>query len=432
MDEIEKKAAELREQIKASEEKVAAFEKEGKELKEKLTALEAKGEQGTKEVADVKKSIDNIDASINELKEQIKLLGEVKKDATLEQGFKAVYEGAEFKKDLQEVIEGKRLRSRTFEVKVDTSDATVDVTRTMVNSIHAASTYPNKFLANVGAANTIPQDKNRIGWFDGTFTSAVGYAEEITALTNADAATIVEKTREIAKIAAKLPFSSELASDVSYFLNWAKNKGVEYVMNKIDDLLYSGEGNDSTKPKEIYGLKANSTAFNATTAGLALSISNANLADLIRACSVQIEVGSNGQFMANAIFLSPANLAKLYMLKNSQADYIAVLPNGALQVYGIPIYSTTKIGATEMLVSDTRTWQMWQKASLETEIERVASTDSYVMYLRWRGNLVVATEDKKGNIYVANVTTAIAALDSATTTTTTTAAPTTTTTTTAG
>ena len=432
MDEIEKKATELREQIKAGEDKVTALEKENQELKTKVESLEKKGESASNEVVELKNSIKNIDESIAEMKKINEELGKKLETKTEDffDNFKAVVESAEFKQDLKDVLEGKRARTKTFEVKLDTSNATVPVTRTTVDGIHSASFYPNKFLANIGGVNTVAQDKNRAGWFDGSYTSNVGYVTEITAQTDADAATIEEKYRELAKVGAKLPFSAEAAADMSYFVNWAKNKGVQAVLNKVDDLLYSGEGNDSTKPKEVYGIKtAGSTAFNATTAGLSLAIANANIADLIRACSVQIEVGSNGQFIANAIFLSPANLAKLYMLKNSQADYINVLPGGTLQVYGIPIYSTTKIGATEMVVSDTRTLQLYQKGAMETEIERVASTDSYVMYLRWRGNLIVATEDKKGNIYVANITTAIAAINSGTTTTTSTS---TTTTTTAG
>lgn len=430
MTEIEQKAAELREQIKGGEEKVTALTNEVAELKAKLDASEVKGDNASLEVVELKKSIENIDATLVDLKNENDILRKMEsKNVTFVDNFKAVIESEEFKKDLKDVVSGERTKSRKFEVKLDTGDATAPVSRTIIGGIHSATTYPNKFFTNVGSVNIVPQDKNRAGWFDGSYTSSVGYVSEITALGSADTAAIEEKYRELAKVGAKLPFSSEAANDMSFFVNWAKNKGVEAILNKIDDLLYNGEGNDSTKPSEVYGLKANSTAFNATTAGLALSISNANIADLIRATSVQIEVGSLGQFAANAVYLSPANLAKLYMLKNSQADYIQVLPNGSLVVYGIPVYSTTKIGATELLVSDTRTWQLYQKGALETEIERVASSDSYVMYLRWRGNLVVATEDKKGNIYVANIATALTALDSATTTTTTAA---TTTTTTAG
>ena len=40
-------------------------------------------------------------------------------------------------------------------------------------------------------------------------------------------------------------------------------------------------------------------------------------------------------------------------------------------------------------------------------------TDSFVLYLRWRGNFVVPANDKLGNIYVADIATAKAALETA-------------------
>jgi hypothetical protein len=89
------------------------------------------------------------------------------------------------------------------------------------------------------------------------------------------------------------------------------------------------------------------------------------------------------------------------------------MPDGSMTIYGLRVFETTKIGAAEILVSDTRTWQLHQKQTLEIEIDRVASTDSYVMYMRWRGNFVVPTHGKLGNIYVANTTTAITAITKA-------------------
>jgi hypothetical protein len=56
---------------------------------------------------------------------------------------------------------------------------------------------------------------------------------------------------------------------------------------------------------------------------------------------------------------------------------------------------------------------MYEKLGFEVEIERVASTDSYVMYLRWRGQFVVPSNKKKAVIYVDNIGTAIAAITGA-------------------
>ena len=65
---------------------------------------------------------------------------------------------------------------------------------------------------------------------------------------------------------------------------------MESVLNKIDELIWGGLGADVSKPKEVYGIKAKgATAFD-TTAGLALAIQDANIADVILAAATQIRI----------------------------------------------------------------------------------------------------------------------------------------------
>lgn len=417
MDEIEVKATELKSKLEAID---AKFE-EVKGLNEKLTELEGKVsavvvKEDNAEITEVKSNIEKLNESINEInKKMVKQDVEVK--ATLEDSLRSVYESAEFKSQLQEVVEGKRQSTKAFEVKTDPSSVilggiTGDVTRTYpFGGVKGSLFEPNKFLANMNVV-TIPQDKNRALWYDGTYYSNVGYMTELTAITTGDGAAVEEKTREIAKVGAKLPFSSEVVSDASYFINWAKNKGVESVLNKIDELIWGGVGADGgAYTKNIYGIKTQgSTAFNASTAGLALAIQDANIADVILAAATQIRISGKGQYMPKMVYMHPTDVTKLRSLKNKQADYINILPDGSLLVHGMVIMETAKVSANELLVATPETLQLHQKAGLETEIERVASTDSFVLYLRWRGQVVVPTTDILGNVYVSNITTAIAAI----------------------
>lgn len=417
MDEIEVKATELKSKLEAID---AKFE-EVKGLNEKLTELEGKVsavvvKEDNAEITEVKSNIEKLNESINEInKKMVKQDVEVK--ATLEDSLRSVYESAEFKSQLQEVVEGKRQSTKAFEVKTDPSSVilsgiTGDVTRTYpFGGVKGSLFEPNKFLANMNVV-TIPQDKNRALWYDGTYYSNVGYMTELTAITTGDGAAVEEKTREIAKVGAKLPFSSEVVSDASYFINWAKNKGVESVLNKIDELIWGGVGADGgAYTKNIYGIKTQgSTAFNASTAGLALAIQDANIADVILAAATQIRISGKGQYMPKMVYMHPTDVTKLRSLKNKQADYINILPDGSLLVHGMVVMETAKVSANELLVATPETLQLHQKAGLETEIERVASTDSFVLYLRWRGQVVVPTTDILGNVYVSNITTAIAAI----------------------
>ena len=120
----------------------------------------------------------------------------------------------------------------------------------------------------------IPQDKNRAMWFDGTYYSNVGYMTELTGITTGDGAALEEKYREIAKVGAKLPFSAEAVSDMSYFVNWAKNEGLRAVLNDIDTKIFEGDGADgASNTKHVYGISTQgATAFSAATAGLTAAI----------------------------------------------------------------------------------------------------------------------------------------------------------------
>ena len=65
---------------------------------------------------------------------------------------------------------------------------------------------------------------------------------------------MTEKTREMAKVAARMPYSSEMVEDASIALNWFRTKAQQYILNKVDSEIFAGDGDDTTAPKHIYGL----------------------------------------------------------------------------------------------------------------------------------------------------------------------------------
>ena len=431
MDELEKKAKEIQDGLELAKK----ADKEVTEVKSIVESVKSDVEGVKLGIDGVKGDIDKIQSSIEDIAKDVKnsKVIEVEKK-NLKQKIAAILQSDEYKAQIAELKEKKRDRTKVFETKDDpttvvTSGLTGDVTRTMAGEIFTQGYEPNKFLANITPV-LVPQNKNKAMWFDGAYYDNVGYVTELTALSTGDGATLEEKSRELAKVGAFLPYSEEVADDMDYFLNWAVNEGIESVLGKIDDLIYTGVGADGgAYTKNIYGLKtAGSTAFNASTAGLALAVSNATIADLVRAMQNQIRIQTNGKYSGNLLYAHPALIAQLYLLKNTQADYINIMPNGSMMIWGIPVADSTKVGAAELMLVDTRTMKLYQKGSLELETERIASTDSYKLHLRWRGQVVVPTNAKLGNVYVANYVTAIAALNAVTPTTlapTTTAAPTT-------
>ena len=431
MDELEKKAKEIQEGLELAKK----ADKEVTEVKSAVEGVKTDVDSVKQGIEEVREDINKIQASVEEMAKDVKnsKVKEVEVKG-LKDSLRAFFATEEFKNQLKEVYEKKRQSTQSFEVKADptsviTSGLTGDVTRTMAGEIFTQGYEPNQFLANIQTV-LVPQNKNRALWFDGAYYKNVGYVDELTAVATGDGAKLEEKTRELAKVGAFLAYSSEVADDMDSLLNWATNEGIETILGKIDEYIYSGVGADGgANTKKIYGVKTQgSTAFNATTAGLALAVSNATLADLVMAMQTQIRIQTNGKYSGNLLYAHPSLVTQMYLLKNTQADYINIMPNGSMMIWGIRVAPTTKIAATELLLVDTRTSKLYQKGSLELETERIASTDSFKLHMRWRGQVVTPTNAKLGNVYVANYVTALAALNAVTPTTlapTTTVAPTT-------
>lgn len=401
-EEIKKLQADLAEAIKA------------KGIAEKALAESAKVKDLETKTEGYKADIDKLDESIKQMSGQIEKLGKSAEGKSFEQVLSETFTSDEFKNGLKDVVDGKRT-SFVQEVKLDTSAVTGTVNLTMPNTQIEADAQRKLVLLGSIPSNVVPQDKNIILWPEGSFTDNTGYVAEGDAPGTASAAALEEKTRKIAKIAAKLPFTRETSTDMSYFLNWAKNEAVLAIRNKVDTELLSGAGADgsSSTDKKIYGLIGSSTAFSAATAGVAAAIPDAKIFDLINAIDAQIALSTNSAYAANLIIMNPSDFAKYKSMKDSNGALLFQANGGVYSYMGKTIRESAKLTAGQMVVLDTAALQMYEKLGFEVEIERVASTDSYVMYLRWRGQFVIPFNKKKAVIYVANIETAIAAITGA-------------------
>lgn len=307
------------------------------------------------------------------------------------------------------------LSTGEFALKLDTSNVTnEDPNRTVLTTKIYADASPRNAFVQLFSRINVPDDKNRIMYNDASYTDGTGYAEEMKSHANTDAATLTGKYRELSKIGAVLPFSAESAEDFGYFLAWAQTKAQQGIAAKLDTLLWDGDGVDASQPKHIYGLKKSGvTAFNAATAGVAGSVSAPNIADLILAMKTQAKVETNDSMAPNYVLMNYATEFKMRTLKNTLGDYITVLPNGALSVHGMTIIPTPKLSASELVVLDSTTLQLHDKRNITMEIERVPETDSYRLWLWYRGQTLVTRPDMKANIYVADIDTALAAIEKA-------------------
>jgi HK97 family phage major capsid protein len=312
-----------------------------------------------------------------------------------------------------DVVDGKRVSAK-MEVKIATSDMTGSILRTMGDTeVNADAQGRLVFLGSIRRKD-VPQDKSRVLWLEGSFTDNTNYVGEGSAGGSADAASVTEVTRGMAKIAAKLPFTREVSTDLSYFLNWARAEAIKAIQNKVDTEILSGSGADtnSSTQKLIYGIIGQgSTAFSASSAGVAGAVANANFWNLIDAIDAQIAKGTNDAYFADTIYINPSDFAKYKNMADANGRLLFEYTNGGIYTFlGKQVIRTNKMTAGTLLVADKSVFDLYEKLGFEIEIERVASTDSYVMYLRWRGQLVVPSSKKKAVIYVSNIATAIAAI----------------------
>ena len=218
---------------KELKEQLDAMQAEIKSLRDEKAALEQSINEKTDKATteDVKASIANLDESITKIYEQMKeRKGETK---TAAQSICETIESEEFKNAVKDVVEGKRASAR-MEVKLDTSAMTGSILRTMGdNEVNADAQQRLVFLGSI-TRKDVPQDKSVVLWVEGSFTDNTGYVGEGSAVGSADGASAQEYTRGMAKIAAKLPFTREMSTDLSYFLNWARAEAIKAIQNKVD------------------------------------------------------------------------------------------------------------------------------------------------------------------------------------------------------
>lgn len=407
MNEEEKKALEA--EIKAAKDDLVKMKKE-------IETLSTKGDDGKvteieKKITEQNTLIDNLDKSIKDMNDKIEK-GKTKKAKTISAQISETIESEEFKEAVRKVTSGERERA-LIEVKIESSDVTGSILRSYGDAVVEADAQNKTLLVGRLQSNFVPQDKSVVIWPEGSFTDNTGYVEEGSAIDSADAAALTERSRKVSKIGAKLPFTRETSTDLSYFLNWAKNEAILAIRNKVDTELISGAGADTneTTKKKIYGIIGQgSTAFNASTAGVSAAIPNADFVNLIDAIDAQIEIGTKGTYFANAIYMHPSDFAKYKNLKDKNGALLFSQNGGIFTFLGKTIYRSAKVSTGSLIVADEAAFKLYEKLGFEIEIERVASTDSYVMYLRWRGQLVVPANRKKAVIYVSNIATAIAAI----------------------
>ena len=389
---LEQKAQQLQEKMEAAETKAENAKKKAEEIENELKTAKAEIEKRKTEVENLDKTVQDQQKTIDELKKSVI----DRKDKSFDQ---ALREFMESKKDEMETfVKGNAYGKMSFKF------TTANVTNTSLaiqldQNVHADRLAANTFY---GSFPKTTRTGNSIEWLEGSDEDKTGYVGELTAPATANTYSVVGKTRKFAKIASYIEVSQEMNDWFNAVYQWARTRGIARILRKADSLIWLGDGDDTKYPSHVNGLKTSgSTAFAATGA----KYENATVADVILDANAQAK--KNG-FSAN-LAIVPFNIeAQLRGIKDKNGNYLYNQVTGMLGP--VRIATSAQLSATEVLVADSSCVEIVDRGEYEMELERIAGKDGWNVRLRKSFQVKVPTAEKKGVIYVGNVTTALAAI----------------------
>ena len=394
MDEIKIKAEQLANDM-------AAAKAEAASAKAEAAALKAEVEQKGADLEAAKTSIDNLDASVKEQAKTIEMLRVElsERPTTFRKEFRKAFDAV--KDDIVKLVNEKKDKFEiTLELKSVTPVTASGITGSDYVSVQADPTvhgapHSNVFIMAFGIRPPSVKAKgDTVGGITGTKNNATSGTSKLESF--------AEKTRAYGKIATFMAISTEVEDWLQQIYNYCVNEGVRLIEDKLDAEIAGGAGSDATYPYKIYGIKGAATAFSALAAG---AVTAANVADVILDAADQ--VAKNG-FTPNVAFLTWADYRKLRNLKDSTGNYLFDQVNGILG--GLRVYPTAHLSAGEVIVADSTCVEIYAGNSYELEFDRNAAYDGYNVYFRKAAQVKIPAAKAKGVIYVASVTTAIAAL----------------------
>lgn len=409
------KAEEIRQGAEQAKAEAQAAKAEAEAAKAEAKA--AKDELATKsaELKTAQEQINNLD---NSVKEQSKSIEDLKKalKASQSQDFKSAFRAAlkEKKPEIEKALNSKTDRfSISLELKTANFIGTAQISpnnRLSVaddGTIYAAAPVTNAFILAFGIR---PRTANKIGWIESTKQPVVDYVAELAQNTNKSDVSFVEKSRQFGKLATWMKISTEFEDWFEQLYNYCVNEGRRMIENKLDTEIYAGLGNDTANagtgasPTKVYGLKHYATAFSAIAAS---AVDDATVADVIMDAAAQI--GKEG-FSANAAFVTWAIYRQLQSVKDANGNYIFDQIRSMLGP--IRVWPSSRLSAGEVLVADTNAAEVQAGNGYELEFIRDGAYDAYDVYFRKAAQVKLPVPNQKGLIYVASLSTAIAALDS--------------------
>lgn len=382
-----------------------AFESAQNEIKaakEAVSSMTAELKSANDTINEQKNQINNLDESVKAQQAVIESMQKMMKEnktATFGDAVKAAL--VENKDKIEKMFAEKQAgASIRFDVKAAGVTANTTAYGTAVDPVVGSAPHVARAFMALFGEETVNADK--LGWLDGEFTDKADYVEELTAAQDSNATTD-EVIRLFAKIGTRLLVPSEVKDWMSVIAQWAQNEAQEFIDDKVELEVYNGAGNDTNAKKKVYGIKGQATAFSKLA-----SYENANVGDVIHDA---VKQAKKAGFVANGAIVSYATEAELTGLKDKNGTPIYNQYTGMLG--SIRILPSAVVGENEIFVADSRCAKVQRRPSIEIEITRDADLDGWKVNVRKSVQTKVKKAHKKGIIYVADKTTAIAAINKA-------------------
>jgi HK97 family phage prohead protease len=396
------KSEAMEEKMLEMKQAMESAQNEAKAAKDAVKAMEAEVKSANDTIKEQATQIDNLDASIKAQDAVIKSMQKSmteNKTVTFEEAIKSAL--VENKDKIEKMFAEKQAGSSIrFDVEVKAGvTATAQAYGTVVDTVVGSAPHAARAFLALFGEEVVAGDK--AAWLDGEFTNAADYVEELTAAQDSNATTD-EVIRQFGKIATRLLLSSELNDWMSEVAQWAQGEAIEFINDKVDAEVWNGAGAAGT-PRKVYGLKGQATAF--AKVG---TYEKATVADVILDAVAQAK--KNG-YTANVAIVPFGIEAELKGIKDVNGNYIYNQLTGMLA--GVRILPSAAIGATEILVADSRCAKVLRRPSIEVEITRDADPDGWKVNVRKAVQTKVKAAHKLGLIYVADAETAKTAITKA-------------------
>jgi HK97 family phage major capsid protein len=302
-------------------------------------------------------------------------------------------------------VKDRRLANKTLVQRSATSNNTLAYRETEIGQLPylgtiMASLFRNVTLGGNNAGVIRYVDQNAI-------TRNANNTAEATQKPES-AITWIERTLNIEKIADSIPVSKEALEDFDYVQSELDRLLDINLQLKLDQQLYKGNG---TSP-QLLGIYNAAPDF--VTTPYDDSVNFANIYDLIETIRVDIMNNQQSKYMPNVVLMNPVAIRTMKLTKNADGDYIVpgFYANG--QLSGVVIRETSQVGATEMLVGDFRYATLYNREAINVSMGYIANQfveNTITMLAEMRAALLTRVVDRTGFRRVANITTALAALE---------------------